>query len=89
MTEPSLKWEKKYLGKTENISTRLNLGLLYAQQRYNDDYYSVPAQFATSERAGYQAESGLHRYFLRLSSTLQQTQQLNNWFFLAAKNAGF
>ncbi len=82
VAEPSLKWEKKHLGKAENISGRLDLGLLYAQQRYNDYYYSVPAQFATSERAEYQAESGLHSYFFRLSSTLQQTKQLSIGFFL-------
>jgi len=82
VAEPSFKWEKKHLGKAENISARLDLGLLYAQRRYNDYYYSVPAQFATSERAEYQAQSGLHSYFLRLSSTLQQTQQLNIGFFI-------
>jgi len=82
VAEPSLKWEKKHLGKAENISARLDIGLLYAQQRYNDYYYGVPARFATPERAEYQPESGLHSYFLLLSSTLQQTQQLNIGFFL-------
>jgi len=82
VAEPSFKWEKKHLTKTENISARLDLGLLYAQNRFNDYYYSVPAQFATSKRPEYQAESGLHSYFIRLSSSLQQSKQHNIGFFL-------
>jgi outer membrane scaffolding protein for murein synthesis (MipA/OmpV family) len=46
---------------------KLGLGALHASQRYNDTYYGVAAAYATANRPVYQARSGLHSLFARVS----------------------
>lgn len=82
VTEPSLKIEKNRLGKNEKFSARIDLGLLYAQDRYNEYYYGVPAQFATSTRPEYEASSGLHSYMINLSTSFQKSEHLSIGIFV-------
>ncbi len=68
-----------YEWRTQNTEFEIDLGAYTADQEYNQLLYGVSQQFATLERAKYQAKSGLVGY--RLSSTIQY--DVGAWSFLA------
>lgn len=64
VTEPSLRYKRNDLLPALNkMSLRLEAGLLYASQSYNQTYYGVEPIYATVSRPTYQARQGLHSYF--------------------------
>ena len=64
LIEPSMHVEFEDFGPGEAFSSKTEIGLLYASQRYNDTYYGVAPQYATATRPAYQARQGLHSIYL-------------------------
>jgi len=66
--EPSVRY-KRYdlLPELHKMTLRIEAGLLYASQRYNQTYYGVDPIYATTQRSVYQAKQGMHSYFLDTS----------------------
>jgi len=64
VTEPSLRYKRNdLLPELNKMSLRLEAGILYASQSYNQTYYGVESIYATASRPTYQAQQGLHSYF--------------------------
>ncbi len=86
VVEPSLMLEKKRMGPDKKSSVRMDLGLLYASNEYNEYYYGVSEQFATADRPAYNAKSGLHSYFINLSTSYKQSAHLSYGAFIRLRN---
>lgn len=77
---PSVSYEKNLnLGSTP-WRFGASLGPQYGSADYNAIYYGVDDEFATSSRAGYQAESGYSGSRLQLSMTSKNADRLWVWF---------
>ncbi len=76
IAEPYFKYEYEDMGPEDRYSVRLDLGLLYAGQKYNDYYYGVADEFATAERAAYQATSGISNLFVNLIGSYRVSDTL-------------
>ena len=85
VTEPSLRLERKNLGAANRYTLRADLGLLYASRQYHQYYYGVAEPFSTSSRAAYDAESGLHSYFINVSGRYRQSETLRLGAFVRWK----
>lgn len=57
LVEPDLQLR---LRPNDDLEYRLNAGVLFASQRYNDTYYSVAPAYATPSRPAFRARGGLH-----------------------------
>ncbi len=63
--QPGLRYERDdLLASPGKLMLRLEGGLLYASQHYNQYYYGVDAPYVTASRPAYQAHQGLHSYYL-------------------------
>ncbi|MEE9492709.1 MAG: MipA/OmpV family protein [Gammaproteobacteria bacterium] len=86
VTEPSLKIEKKHWGAAKNLSLRMDLGVLFAGKSFNKYYYGVADRFAKSNRPSFEAESGFHSYFSKLSATYRKTRHLSFGAFIQLRD---
>ena len=88
VAEPSFKVLRRNLGADGRYSIRFDAGLLYAQKKYNQYYYEVEPQFATSARPTYTADSGLSNYFIGLGIGYQLSPRTNLNAFVRYKSLG-
>ena len=58
LVEPTLAFSRRDMRDWPGWQTRLSAGLLFADARYHDYFYSVDAPYATADRPAYQASSG-------------------------------
>lgn len=86
VVEPSLRIEKRGFGRDNNYSLRLDLGVLFTSEKYNDYYYSVDPQFVTAERPAYDANSGLHNVFAKLIAGYQLREDLKLQSYLIVRS---
>jgi len=64
VTEPSIRYQRHdLLPELNKMNLRLEAGMLYASQRYNQTYYGVEPMYATATRPTYRAKQGIHSYF--------------------------
>lgn len=64
VTEPSLRYKRcDLLPELNKLTLRVEAGLLYASQTYNQTYYGVDPIYATANRPAYHARQGMHSYF--------------------------
>jgi len=68
----------------EKIDLILNSDVSFADQRYNDYLYSVPAQYVTAQRAFYKAKAGYVESRLFLGLAFRPTQSLRIFTGMAA-----
>ena len=85
LVEPSFKVEQEDLGREQQYSLRFDLGALYASEAYNDYYYSVEPQYATTERPVYDADAGLHSLFAKINVGYRMSDDLSLRFYLVAR----
>lgn len=86
VTEPSVKIEKKHLGTEKKLSLRIDLGGLFAGQSFNKYFYGVADRFARPDRPAFEAESGFHSYFVKLSSTYKKSKHLSFGAFVQLRD---
>jgi len=67
LTEPEFQYIYQAPMHDGYLRWKLGIGALHGSQRYNDNYYGVTTAYATANRPAYQARSGLHSVFARVS----------------------
>ena len=78
VSEPSLRFERyDLMTEHEKLMLRVEGGLLYASQRYNQYYYGVNTSYTTAIRPAYLARKGLHSYFLDTALRYRIDQDLS------------
>ena len=86
VAEPSLKVLRQNLGSQGRFSIRFDAGFLFADKKYNQYYYEVEPQFATTTRAAYEASSGLSNYFLGVGVSYELSPTINLNSFVRYKS---
>ncbi|MCU7849889.1 MAG: MipA/OmpV family protein [Candidatus Thiodiazotropha sp. (ex Lucinoma kastoroae)] len=85
VAEPTLKIIEEGLGSEKRMQLRIDLGVLFTSEEYNDYYYSVGPQYVTAERPAYDAGSGLHSYFAKMNAEYQLQDNLKLRAYLIAR----
>lgn len=82
VAEPSFRLKKRSFLGNPQLSGRMDVGLLYATDRYNRYYYEVAPEYATTSRSVYSADSGLHSIFLKFSTSYQYSKRMKMSAFI-------
>jgi len=74
LSEPELQWQ---LNPNTSTQYRIGIGALYTSGKFNNTYYGVSPQYATANRAAYQAKAGLHSLSISAAVSHRWSDRVN------------
>lgn len=81
-----LYYQNKSLFEAQKLTIRLRAGLLFADSKYNDYFYSVDDQYATTDREAYDAKGGYAGFLLSTGLYKWLTDRLGIGFYARWNN---
>lgn len=86
VTDPYVRYEYHKPVREGALRIRVDTGIMYASQRYHDNYYTVLPVYATAIRPAYQARGGLNSAFVKLRVRYPLQQDLELFTSLQARS---